>query len=355
MEELAALEPMEEDGVSQPMEQDLQERSGEEEQPALSRSAPKEQNAQECNEEEQPTLQGDQNVQPSGPHDMVINSSTPVTVDALPADAFDAGIPTAMEVEPSACGEEEGSPEAIRPANKNDAAAAASAADDIPQIAARAETLSAPQFYVARTLAQLDAAMARQASLASEPDKADADRDARVQEDSSGPAEMPAGGQRGWVRCRPAGHLAEADALCLLHVSVHVIGRGVAEEGAALFAMAPLEAADIRRAILRRKTLKRMDEGQGQLMAAAQSGLQENVREVLLSRGARDVGANEQIIGYVTSALPRGLVRCSCTLSAVLSGACIANVTCLAQRKGRPPTGSPPQCHYHMHGPYSLP
>ena len=314
-----------------------------EEQAATAVSEPMKEDAQDrVGEEVVPIVQGGEYAQPSGPHDMAIDTPSaadesladgvdlgaptamdtaidaPLAADVSPADLIiDAGFPTAMDVGRSAEGEEEGTLEAICAADSN-AAAGGNAADELPQAAAGAAAQPAPQFYVARTPAQLHAAMGSQAGPAAESTETAADRGAGVPGGSNGPARTPAGGRRGKLMWRPAGQVAEVDPLCMLRVSVHIIGPGVAEEGAALCALAPAEAADIRRAMLRRKTLKGANEGQGQLAAAAQSGRQESVREVLLGRGERDAGAHGQIIGYVTSPGPRGLVRCSFTLSIMM-------------------------------------
>lgn len=88
----------------------------------------------------------------------------------------------------------------------------------------------------------------------------------------------------------------------------HHPGSGVAEEGAVLAALAPAEAAAIRQGMLQRKrAVKSLREGQGQLDAAAQSGQLRTAREVLAGRNERGTQP-VQVIGYVTSGAPRGLV-----------------------------------------------
>lgn len=88
----------------------------------------------------------------------------------------------------------------------------------------------------------------------------------------------------------------------------HHPGSGVAEEGAVLAALALPDAEAIRQGILQRKKAGRsLTEGQGQLAAAAQSGQARTAREVLSSRNERDK-LPVQVIGYVTSGAPRGLV-----------------------------------------------
>ncbi len=266
----------------QPMDQDGQERPSEEQAPAPMDAI---------------------SVEPTGAQSLA--EDTIIAVDEIPAEA---GSPTAMDIEPSA--QDEAGLEAACAAD-NDNTAARSAADEAPQAlpaveCAALDAVPAPRFYVARTLAQLDAAMTPQASPAIGP--SDPVESAEVSEGSSAPAEAPAGSRRGRQIWRS---VAETDTLSFVRVSVQVIGLGVAEEGAALCALAPSEAADLRRAMMRRKAPKRVDIGQGQLAAAAQSGQQENVREVV-SRWGEHEAEGRQIIGYITSAAPRGLVSCIC-------------------------------------------
>lgn len=187
----------------------------------------------------------------------------------------------------------------------------AAASEPVP-----AEPHAARQMYVARTQAQLHAAVGARGVQAS------AEGNSAPLGDPSPSKLAGASRSRTW---RPAGQVAAADALCCVRVSVHVIGRGVAKEGAAVCALAPAEAASIRRRALRRKAPKRVPDGQSQLAAAARSGQPGSAQDVRSGRDEQDT-TDRQVIGYVTSAAPRGLVSTG-NIPAMIQGQSCMQIT----------------------------
>ncbi|BDA43704.1 probable ribonucleases P/MRP protein subunit POP1 at N-terminal half [Coccomyxa sp. Obi] len=230
-----------------------------------------------------------------------LHAGKEVVAEETTAEGADAGGPTAMDTGPDASTE--------RTMAASSAAetelASAEAMNKLPQ-AVPAQAHTAPQFYVARTLAQLSAALGPQAtSTASSSVVAQASRGTDEVRGNSRAGTGPGHGPRQiW---RPVQQVVHMDPMCLVRVSIHIIGPGVAEEGAVLAALPPADAAAIRQGILQRKKAGRsLRERQGQLAAAARSGRARTPREVL---SGRDEGGTQpvQVIGYVTSGAPRGL------------------------------------------------
>ncbi|CAL8468345.1 g7885 [Coccomyxa elongata] len=224
-----------------------------------------------------------------------------VAAEALPAGGAGAGGPTAMDTGPDA-----GTGRAMAASSAAEAdLASAEATHKSPQ-AVLAQAYAAPQLYVARTLAQLNAAVGPQ--TASAVSSSEVARASGGTDEARGNSRAGTGAGHGprqiW---HPVQQLVHMDPMCLVRVSIHIIGPGVAEEGAVLAALALPDAAAIRQGLLQRKRAGRsLREGQGQLAAAARSGQARTAREVLSSFNERDKRP-AQVIGYVTSGAPRGL------------------------------------------------
>ena len=141
-----------------------------------------------------------------------------------------------------------------------------------PQAASPAAGLLPAACYVARSLPLLHAAMASSAAAA------------------------PEAGARTGRLWRAKG---EPEQACMVRVSLRVLGPGTAEEGAALHALSPGEAASVRRRIVQRKQ-------QRGSTAAERPEEDSIVPQSLISVEGR-LASGREMIGYVTGEAPRGL------------------------------------------------
>jgi hypothetical protein len=103
-------------------------------------------------------------------------------------------------------------------------------------------------------------------------------------------------------------------AQCLVRSSVHVIGPGAALEGSAIYKLSEPEAAAIRWGILQRKSVAGGGPAvaEDSLAAAGKCSRQERAKQLMQAALASAAKRKMQLIGYVASPAPRGLVRKPC-------------------------------------------